>query len=85
MTWGAIRYALPRRRGRAPWQASPASPARPTAAAWPPAHGSRRLRPACRPRQLALERSHHAQYRSDRLCPVVAGDLRQIRQGSLTA
>ena len=48
---GAIRYALPRRRGRAPWQASPASPARPTAAAWPPAHGSRPAsvrRPAAR-------------------------------------
>ncbi len=32
-------------------------------------------------RQLALERSHHARYRSDRLCPVAAGGLRQIRQG----
>jgi len=37
--------------------------------------------PTYRLRQLALERSHHAQYRSDRLCPVVAGGLRQIRQG----
>src|ERR1017187_2551127 len=37
--------------------------------------------PTCRLRQLALERSHHAQYRSDRLCPVVASGLRQIRQG----
>jgi len=36
--------------------------------------------PTCRLRQLALERSHHAQYRSDRLCPVVAGGLRQIRR-----
>jgi hypothetical protein len=42
--------------------------------------------PACRFRQLALERSHHAQYRTDRLCPVVAGGLRHIRQGGcLTA
>jgi len=37
--------------------------------------------PTCRLRQLALERSHRAQYRSDRLCPVVAGGLRRIRQG----
>jgi hypothetical protein len=29
--------------------------------------------PTSRMRQLALERSHHAQYRSDRLRPVVAG------------
>jgi len=37
--------------------------------------------PTCRLRQLALERPHHARYRSDRLCPGVAGGLRQIRQG----
>ena len=35
--------------------------------------------PACRLRQSAPERSHHAQYRTDRLCPVIAGGLRQIR------
>ena len=38
--------------------------------------------PTCRLRQLALERSHYAQYRSDRLCPVVADGLRQIPIGA---
>jgi hypothetical protein len=35
--------------------------------------------PTYRLRQLALEQSHHAQYRTDRLCPVIADGLRQIR------
>ena len=38
--------------------------------------------PTCRLRQLALERSHYAQYRSDRLCPVVTDALRQIPIGA---
>ena len=38
--------------------------------------------PTCRLRQLAHERSHYAQYRSDRLCPVVADGLRQIPIGA---
>jgi hypothetical protein len=35
--------------------------------------------PTYRLRQLALEQSHHAQYRTDCLCPVIAAGLRQIR------
>ena len=38
-----------------PWQASSASPARPTAAAWPPAHGSR---PASVRRPAACDSQH---------------------------
>jgi hypothetical protein len=81
---GAIRYALSRRE-RAP----PGRPRRPARHGQRPPAGLRPWQPpgfgppTCRLRQLALERSHHAQYRSDRLCPVVAGGLRQIRRRAL--